>query len=75
MSRFLTALVGGVGAMFLAGGLLGFVSANLEKGDITATGLGPLNGLWPLPALRFAAVCATGLGAGLLTFALLARRR
>jgi hypothetical protein len=75
MARILTALVAGVGAALLVGGLCGLAAALTENNDVSVTGWGPLSGTWTVHARRFAAICVTGLGAGLFTFGLLARPR
>jgi hypothetical protein len=50
-------------------------AALTEDNAIIISGLGPFSGTWTVHARRFAAICVAGLGAGLFTFGLLARRR
>jgi hypothetical protein len=75
MARFLTALVAGVGAGLPVAGLCGLVAALTENDEVFIAGWGPLRGKWTVHSRRFAAICVTGLGAGLFTFGLLARPR
>src|SRR5207248_983210 len=70
MPRFLRALVAGIGMALVVGGVCGLMAGLATHNDVTAAGLGPLNGIWSPHDLRFVATMAAGVGAGLFTFAL-----
>jgi hypothetical protein len=76
MLKFLTALIAGIGAGLLIGGVLGlWGSINLHE-TINVTGLGPLiNARYSPFDFGFLSVCAASVGGALFTFGVMLRPR
>jgi hypothetical protein len=75
MRNVVTALLAGLGMALLVGGVMAFIGGIFQLQVRVVNYLGPLNGTWDQDQVKFLGAILAPIGSGLLTFALLVRRR